>query len=193
MTKVVADTGDGDDAGRRRRYCAERGHAASTVLTNIPLDADLGEGDDLAAGGLADDTIHGGDGDDKIFLDGPWASRPRWDGDDTGFGDAGNDAVNGGRGADAIEGGEGDDALGGGPGVDTLEGEAGADSLAAGPGADTLEGGDGDDTLTGECERQPCPSPAPAPTTSTAGRVRPVPLRDLRAGCRLDHARRRGQ
>jgi hypothetical protein len=161
VTHVVADTGDGDDAlDAGGALAAEPGSTLpATVLTDIPLDANLGTGDDQASGGRFDDTIHGGDGNDQILLDG-LGFVATVGGNDRGFGDAGNDSLNGGRGDDTIQGGEGADALGGGPGGDTLQGEAGADLLAGGPGFDSLDGGDGNDTLTGECDQQPCPAPA---------------------------------
>jgi hypothetical protein len=57
-------------------------------LTDIPLNADLGTGNDRASGGRADDTIHGGDGDDEILLDGLGFATDAG-GADHGFGDAG--------------------------------------------------------------------------------------------------------
>ncbi len=153
VTTVVANTGDGPD-----QIDAGDASGLGTVLASIEFDADLGDGDDFAAGGQVGDTVEGGDGNDTLFLDSIGEAPSAGSGADTGRGGAGDDAVFGGRGADVVEGGEGADALAGGPGNDDLRGEDGADSLAAGPGADRLFGGDGNDTLTGECDQQPCPA-----------------------------------
>ena len=120
VTTVVADTGDGSDQ-------VDAGDASEqgTLLATIEIDADLGEGDDFAAGGQSADTLDGGDGDDTLFLDGFGEAPTAGTGDDTGVGGTGNDAVFGGRGADSVEGGEGDDSLAGGPGADDLFGDAG--------------------------------------------------------------------
>ena len=89
------------------------------------------DGGDSLYGWVSNDTIHGGDGDDRIS---------GYAGDDTLHGDAGNDSLRGGDGNDRLDGGTGDD---------TLEGEAGNDSLAGGEGNDQLYGGEGKDTLDG--------------------------------------------
>ena len=161
VTRVSATAGDGDDAVDAGGALAlETGGAVpETVLTSIPLQAELDAGDDRASGGRAGDSIGGGEGDDQMLLDGLGFATGTG-GDDEGFGDEGNDSINGGRGNDLVEGGEGADSVAGGPGTDELFGDEGADFLAAGPGDDALDGGDGNDTLTGECDQMPCPNPA---------------------------------
>ena len=153
VTTVVANTGDGSD-----QIDAGDLSGVGTLLVSIDLDADLGDGDDFAAGGQIGDTVEGGDGSDTLFLDGIGDVPTPSSGDDIGRGGAGDDAVFGGRGNDEVDGGEGNDSVAGGPGVDDLVGDEGADLLGGGPGADTLDGGDGNDTLTGECDNQPCPA-----------------------------------
>ena len=61
----MADTGDGSDQ-------VDAGDASEqgTLLTTIEIEADLGEGDDFAAGGQSADIVDGGDGGDTLFLDG---------------------------------------------------------------------------------------------------------------------------
>jgi len=68
------------------------------------------------------ETVYGGAGNDRIYIDG---------GNVTAYGGAGNDfiivrdgvgAIYGGNGADTLQGGSGDDTIGGGAGVDVLYG-----------------------------------------------------------------------
>jgi RHS repeat-associated protein len=95
-------------------------------------------------GGLPEDSIFGGDGDDTIKATGtnPFEF-------DANFlaGEAGNDRLTGSRGNDTIDGGSGDDLI---------DGDSGLDDLRGGPGNDTVDGhwdddvfhfdyGDGDD------------------------------------------------
>lgn len=87
-------------------------------------------------------------------------------GDDSAWGDAGNDTMFGGYGDDSLSGEDGNDQLQGGYGDDRMEGNAGVDTLVGGSGddllygdgslansaldrMDTLYGGDGRDTLYG--------------------------------------------
>ena len=163
VTTVVANTGDGSD-----QIDAGDASGAGTLLVSIDLDADLGDGDDFAAGGQIGDTVEGGDGSDTLFLDSIGEIPTAGSGNDIGRGGAGDDAVFGGRGNDEVDGGEGNDSVAGGPGVDDLVGDEGADLLGGGPGADTLDGGGGNDTLTGECDQQPCPA-APGGDDVTGG------------------------
>ena len=97
-------------------------------------------GGDSLYGWVSNDTIHGGDGDDRIS---------GYAGDDTLHGDAGNDSLRGGDGNDRLEGGTGDDTLEGEAGNDSLAGGEGDDHLYGGEGKDTLDGGRGDDYLEG--------------------------------------------
>lgn len=92
------------------------------------------------AGGIDDDDLLGGEGDDALA--GSF-------GDDLLEGAGGDDALDGGFGDDALAGGEGNDALSGGFGDDTLAGGAGDDLLTGGFGDDRLDGGVGSDLLVG--------------------------------------------
>ncbi len=70
-------------------------------------------------------------------------------GDDTLIGGAGNDSLFGNEGNDTLIGGAGNDSLFGSVGNDVISGEAGQDSLHGGDGSDRLDGGTGNDTLDG--------------------------------------------
>ena len=99
-----------------------------------------GNGNDTVLGGDGNDRIYsthttgnksvdGGNGNDIIFLG---------DGNNVALGGAGNDQIFGG-GEQVAEGGDGTDGLDGGGGNDTIQGGTGAQ--------DVLSGGDGDDLL----------------------------------------------
>ncbi len=109
-------------------------------------------GNDTIFGGLAAtgpnptnfDTIHGGDGDDDIFLEGGSVV----------FGDAGNDTMESEGGPVTMDGGEGDDRIIGSNSSDLLLGGAGADTIIGtldteDRSSDTIDGGAGMDLLTG--------------------------------------------
>jgi Ca2+-binding RTX toxin-like protein len=112
--------------------------------------ANLGAGNDnwngLASGFKAPQTIRGGLGNDAITTG---------EGNDTIYGDAGNDSLIPWAGADKVFGGDGDDwiALTNGDGgqfgypSDVAYGERGNDTLIGGSN-DQIFGGDGDDQLT---------------------------------------------
>ncbi len=87
---------------------------------------------DILFGTLGEDSVNGGDGDDRItgFL-----------GADVLSGDNGNDTLLGGEGADRLLGFAENDLLLGGGGNDTLSGDSGFDTLIGGLGNDTLDGG----------------------------------------------------
>ena len=70
-------------------------------------------------------------------------------GNDTVFGNGGNDRLEGGNGNDALFGGAGNDVIIGGNGNDELDGGTGNDELIGANGNDRLDGGLGADTLTG--------------------------------------------
>ncbi|MEO0803170.1 MAG: family 16 glycosylhydrolase [Cyanobacteria bacterium J06642_2] len=121
----------------------------------------------------ADDTMHGGTGDDVLTRNnGHLAGEDGNDlltvsgvgnlyggnGDDTLFGgsgknqlfgDAGNDLLDGGAGSDSLDGSTGNDTLLGGAGYDVLRGGDDSDSLDGGSDNDDLDGGAGNDTLLG--------------------------------------------
>lgn len=100
------------------------------------------EGSDLLMADDGNDTSHGGAGVDYIFdLTG---------GQNTIFGDAGNDALRGGTGSDEIHGGDGNDRIFGAGGNDSLYGDDGVDFIEGGSGNDGLFGGiGGRDSLNG--------------------------------------------
>jgi Ca2+-binding RTX toxin-like protein len=68
-------------------------------------------------------------------------------GDDTVFGERGNDILRGGPGNDRLYGGIGDDLLEGGPGNDLLSGGFGADTIDGGEGSDFVRGDATVDTI----------------------------------------------
>lgn len=98
----------------------------------------------VAYGGLGNDTITGGGGDDLLF--GGDTAKP-------GFQllmNDGDDVLMGGGGSDILRGGTGNDQLYGQGGIDYLYGEVGNDHLDGGNDnlADYLSGGTGVDTFT---------------------------------------------
>lgn len=98
------------------------------------------DGDDIATGDGAANTLHGNGGDD-ILRGG--------EGDDIIYGGDGNDRIYANQGNDIVFGGDGDDYLSTGQGDDVLNGGAGNDILLGLLGNDTLNGGDGDDLIDG--------------------------------------------
>jgi Ca2+-binding RTX toxin-like protein len=107
--------------------------------------------------------VDGGPGNDTILATGPSTSAlpcttpPHCGagsqefvggpGDDTVFGERGNDILRGGPGNDRLYGGIGDDLLEGGPGNDLLSGGFGADSIDGGEGSDFVRGDATIDTI----------------------------------------------
>jgi RTX calcium-binding nonapeptide repeat (4 copies) len=137
--------------------------------TVLSIDADLGDGDDLAGlwnvtvpvritggpgddlieGGSAPDDLSGGDGIDSLVGGAGPDREGGGQGDDLVAGDAGADTLDGGDGADIVTGDAGSgDVLLGGTGMDLVTGGAGADNLNGGGGNDALVGGAGTDTVT---------------------------------------------
>lgn len=108
-----------------------------------------GNGDDRAYGGGGSDTIRGHDGRDLIVGGDRGDELQGGNGNDWLLGDGGNDSIFGGYGNDRIFGGKGNDRLAGGGGNDTLTGGDGADRFvfANNGNADRVEDfdlGDGD-------------------------------------------------
>ncbi|MBD2177762.1 esterase-like activity of phytase family protein [Pseudanabaena sp. FACHB-1998] len=97
----------------------------------------LAGNDDLEAGFAAgDNTVSGGDGNDKLF-----AFK-----NDKLFGDAGNDELSatGGQGGNTLSGGEGNDTIFASFN-DSVFGDAGDDTIFGGQGGNTIAGGSGKD------------------------------------------------
>ncbi|HEX6706227.1 MAG TPA: calcium-binding protein [Albitalea sp.] len=113
-------------------------------------------------GGGKDDTLFGGEGDDRLWGDAIQKNdlSLNYQGDDYLDGEEGDDRLVGGGRNDMLYGGTGNDTLLGddvqenleatGHGDDYLDGQAGNDQLAGYGGADTLVGGSGDDYLDGD-------------------------------------------
>jgi Ca2+-binding RTX toxin-like protein len=100
-------------------------------------------------GGLDNDTVWGGAGDDSLFGD-EGADRLRSGaGDDALYGGAEADLLAAAAGDDFLAGGDGDDSLIGGADDDDLSGDLGLDRLLGGQGDDTIRGGGDVDTLIG--------------------------------------------
>ena len=111
-----------------------------SLLADVPMSPDGGEGDDRLSSGDGRDDPEGGAGDDVIAAGG------------------GSDRLLAGAGADTLAGGDGDDVLAGGEGDDLLRGDGGDDLLVGDEGDDDVAGGTGYDLATG-----PVASATPAP------------------------------
>jgi Ca2+-binding RTX toxin-like protein len=151
-----ADGGSGDDTIVGR-------DGPDSILTGTGTDTvQAGAGDDgITATDGGDAMIDGGDGQDRLFLDGAsGVDLDLGDGhhaaletiDGTPYGDhitgsAANEAIFGRRGDDILAGGGGDDRLTGSEGEDRLDGGEGEDRLEGGEQFDRLAGGAGDDRL----------------------------------------------
>lgn len=105
------------------------GTDTATVIVNVGVTVDLGDGSDVFDGTPGNDRVEGGDGPDLLF------------------GQAGDDQLSGGKGFDLLDGGTGDDTLLGGNGADVLNGGAGDDVIVGGRGFDWVSGGEGQDTF----------------------------------------------
>ncbi len=108
-----------------------------------------GLGQDQLYGGSGHDTLDGGDDADELFGGREDDALSGNAGDDALFGGSGNDDLNGGTGNDVLKGGSGADVLAGGDGADKLRGDAGDDVLKGGTGNDRMNGGSGADRLDG--------------------------------------------
>jgi len=90
--------------------------------------------------GVADCTIWGKDGDDRLIGTAD---------DDVICGMGGDDIIEGGGGDDIIRAGAGDDTIFGGSGNDYIQGETGNDTIRGDTGDDLILGGEGSDILYG--------------------------------------------
>jgi Ca2+-binding RTX toxin-like protein len=101
---------------------------------------EVGSGPGGSAVPLAECTIVGTPGSDRVV-----GTR----GNDVICGLGGNDVIGGGGGRDLVDGGDGADRLGGGPAGDLLLGLRGGDRVTGHPGADRAGGGAGGDRVAG--------------------------------------------
>ncbi|RZI57229.1 MAG: hypothetical protein EOP37_21080 [Rubrivivax sp.] len=97
-----------------------------------------GAGNDWNDGSLGHDILSGGAGNDTLFGNA---------GNDTLYGGSGSNWLDGGAGNDRIHGGDDQDQIEGGAGNDTMYGGSGDDYLNGGGGANLIAGGKGDDTI----------------------------------------------
>lgn len=97
-------------------------------------------GQDKLTGGMQDDLMCGGTGDNQLI---------GMDGADTLIGGPTQDRLEGGNGDDTLVGGDGDDLLLGNSGSDKIDGQGGNDMLSGGDGDDSLRGGSGADRFSG--------------------------------------------
>lgn len=104
---------------------------------------------DVITGGLGDDRIQAGDGNNQAWGDVAGQENAAVGGLDQITTGAGNDIVYGGGGNDRINLGDGNDYAFGGFGHDLIGGGAGNDRLYGGEGNDVISGEDGDDLLLG--------------------------------------------
>jgi hemolysin type calcium-binding protein len=110
------------------------------LIERFGIGADVGKGPGGSLVPLAECTVVGTPGNDRIL-----GSR----GNDVICGLGGNDVVVGGGGRDLVDGADGADRLGGAGGGDLLLGLRGNDRLTGGAGRDGLGGGAGHDVLRG--------------------------------------------
>jgi len=101
-------------------------------------------GDDALTTGSGNDTVYGGQNDDTIIVG---------SGSNFAQGNLGDDVITGGSGTDTLLGGKNDDVITGGGGNDFLNGNLGDDNIvlaggAGSGGSDTVFGEDGDDVVT---------------------------------------------
>ena len=138
VTRLVIDTGDGDDAVTN-----------NTTNVSVPETVTLGDGEDFVDGTKNADLLDGGPGPDDIQgEDGADVINGAGGPDDLN-GDAGSDQVNGGAGPDRVRGSDGNDQLHGNDGPDNLDGDSGDDQLFGDAGDDSLNDDDGADVFSG--------------------------------------------
>lgn len=92
-------------------------------------------------------TAYGNGGNDTIKGSSEDETMFGGEGKDTLYGDNGDDKLDGGQGSDRLVGMSGNDSLTGGEGNDTLLGYSGSDRLDGGLGSDELFGGSGADAF----------------------------------------------
>jgi Ca2+-binding RTX toxin-like protein len=140
------------------------GSGNDTVSNNLfvnppPVNAYLGNGNDIYFGSSGEDVVSGAAGNDSLYgygdvdylFGGPGNDNLNGGaGEDYLTGDTGNDYLQGSDGDDQLYGGSGNDYLDGWNGDDFLDGDTGNDTLLGYYGDDYLSGGSGNDYLAGE-------------------------------------------
>jgi transposase len=130
----------------------------ATAFDSLHFQADGGGGDDIIKGVIhGQNTLTGGDGNDRLEGGVSSDSLAGENDNDTLIGGQGKDYLSGGLGNDLLYGdqdngegaGDGDDLLNGDEGADELHGSGGNDTLNGAAGADSLYGDSGDDSLSG--------------------------------------------
>jgi Ca2+-binding RTX toxin-like protein len=107
------------------------------------VDGGLGNDSVSITGGVFNQTVLGGEGDDIVTIFNAIGSLNQV------FGGTGNDSFTGGDATDSVFGGDGNDVLQPGNGSDFVDAGAGADSVSGFGGNDTILGGTGNDLLSG--------------------------------------------
>jgi Ca2+-binding RTX toxin-like protein len=134
---------DIDDAGFEITTLPNQVQTAVFVANSTLYSVNLRTGRTVNLGQIGDGTLQ--------FRGLAVAIAPNPDGgNDSLFGNRGNDIINGDIGDDSIDGGDGRDLLLGGDGDDRIFGRDGNDTLLGQSGDDELDGGDGGDRLIGE-------------------------------------------
>jgi Ca2+-binding RTX toxin-like protein len=146
ITRIVLDTGDGDDTLSADASCPPM--YAFGGLGNDSLSG--GGGNDTLTGGAGKNTLMGNDGDDRLNGSGGRDLIFGGAGADRLYGNGGNDTLDGGGGVDRIWGGDGDDLMLGGSSNDKLYGEAGADTFKGQAGADLFGDVESQDSVIGD-------------------------------------------
>ncbi|GJL91587.1 cadherin domain-containing protein [Hyphococcus sp.] len=164
--------GEGNDVirGRGGDDVISGGDGNDNIAGNAGADQLYGgAGDDLIYADSDDTVIDGGEGTDRVIVQGDGdfsidmaaSDVERVDGGGGNdaidassateavrqYGNAGDDVLTGGSGNDIQRGGDGDDVISGGDGNDNIDGGSGEDRLTGGVGNDRIVGGDGNDTV----------------------------------------------
>ncbi|WP_417267839.1 calcium-binding protein [Celeribacter baekdonensis] len=149
MGADILDGGDGNDTASYSEFDIDLTLSLLNANDNIGLGA---EGDTYFSienliSGDGNDTVYGDGGDNKIYTRLGHDYVEAGGGNDIVVASHGNDIVYGGDGNDVLNGGNGKDRLSGDAGNDRLVGEAGDDTLLNFEGVGWLIAGDGNDFL----------------------------------------------